>query len=44
MQMFKNILLAVDEHEDPDLLPQVISELAKAFSSSENWRRFPLAV
>lgn len=32
--MFKKILLAVDEHEDPDRLLQVISDLGKAFSSS----------
>jgi nucleotide-binding universal stress UspA family protein len=32
--MFKKILLAVDEHEDPDQLLQVIADLAKAFSSS----------
>jgi nucleotide-binding universal stress UspA family protein len=31
--MFNNILLAVDEHEDPDQLLEVISDLAKAFSS-----------
>jgi len=31
--MFKNILVAVDEHEDPDQLLQLISELGTAFSS-----------
>lgn len=32
--MFKNILLAVDEHEDPEPLLQVISDLGNAFSST----------
>jgi nucleotide-binding universal stress UspA family protein len=32
--MFKNILLAVDEHEDPEPLLQVISDIGKAFSST----------
>ena len=31
--MFKNILVAIDEHEDPDQLLEVISDLGKAFSS-----------
>lgn len=32
--MFKNILVAVDEHENPEQLLQVISGLGKAFSST----------
>lgn len=32
--MFKNILVAVDEHEDPSELLQVITDLAMAFSST----------
>jgi nucleotide-binding universal stress UspA family protein len=32
--VFKNILVAVDEHEDPEQLLRVISDLARAFSSS----------
>jgi nucleotide-binding universal stress UspA family protein len=32
--VFKQILLAVDEHEDPDKLLQVISDLGTAFSST----------
>lgn len=32
--MFKNILVAVDEHEDPEQLLQVTSGLGKAFSST----------
>ena len=31
--MFKNILVAVDEHEDPEQLLQVLSDLGKMFSS-----------
>jgi nucleotide-binding universal stress UspA family protein len=31
--LFKKILIAVDEHEDPEQLLQVVSALGKAFSS-----------
>ena len=32
--MFKNILVAVDEHEDPEKLLQAIADMGKAFSST----------